>query len=90
MAQNLGAGKIKRIKEGVRFGVILAVLIAEIIGLSVFTFAPQLIALFDPTPSVVAFGVGRARVCGFFFFLVAITHLIASVMRGAGDRKSVV
>lgn len=84
VAQNLGAGKIKRIKEGVRFGVILAVLIAEIIGLSVFTFAPQLIALFDPTPSVVAFGVGRARVCGFFFFLVAITHLIASVMRGAG------
>lgn len=84
VAQNLGAGQITRIKQGVRFGVWFAVFLAEAIGFSVFLFAPQLIAMFDPTPSVVSYGVGRARVCGFFFFMVALTHLIASVMRGAG------
>ena len=88
VSQNLGAKEYERTKKGVRFGVICAVLLAELIGVITFVFAPQLVAAFDSTPAVVKFGVDRARVEGFFFCFLAFSHGIAAVLRGAG--KSVI
>ncbi len=84
ISQNLGAGETERAKKGARFGIVCGVTLAEVVGVLFFIFAPQLIALFDRTPEVVAYGVGRAKVDCLFYCLLALSHCIAGVMRGAG------
>ena len=84
VGQNLGAGQIERTRKGARFGILVTVVMAELIGVIVMLFAPQLIAAFDSTPAVVQFGVEKARTAALFYCLLAYSHSVASVIRGAG------
>ena len=84
VGQNLGACEYERAKKGARFGIGCSVLLAEITGLVIFLAAPLLIAAFTREPEAVAFGVGKARICALFFCLLAASHSIAAVLRGAG------
>lgn len=88
VGQNLGAGQLERTKRGARFGSLAAVVLAELIGIVVFILAPQLIAAFDSTPEVVRFGVEKARTAALFYCLLAYSHSVASILRGA--RKAIV
>lgn len=87
VGQNLGAGQLERTKRGARFGSLAAVILAELIGIVVFILAPQLIAAFDSTPEVVRFGVEKARTAALFYCLLAYSHSVASILRGA--RKAI-
>lgn len=84
VSQNLGARQYERAKKGARFSILAAVVLAEIIGVLVYAFAPQLIAIFDDTPEVVALGVQQARTVALFYFLLAFSHSVAAICRGAG------
>lgn len=84
VGQNLGAGLHERAKKGSRFGIIASVVIAESIGMVMYLTAPQLVALFSPTPEVVALGVRQMRTISLFFCLLAFSHAVAAVCRGAG------
>lgn len=84
VGQNLGAGQEERTRRGARFGILATMVLAEIIGVVVFLLAPQLIAAFDSTPEVIRFGVEKARTAALFYFLLAYSHSVASILRGAG------
>ena len=84
ISQNLGARQHDRAKQGARFSILAAVLLAELIGVFVYFFAPTLIGLFDSTPGVVALGVRQARTVALFYCLLAFSHSVAAVCRGAG------
>ena len=84
VGQNLGAKKYDRAKQGARFGILVAVVMTALIGLLFYAFAPQLVGLFDSTPEVVAFGVRQARTISLFYGLLAFSHAVAAVCRGAG------
>lgn len=84
IGQNLGAKKHERAKRGARFGILSAVVLAELVGVAYFFLAPHLFALFDRTPEVIAFGVRQAHTVALFYFLLAFSHSIAAVCRGAG------
>ena len=84
VGQNLGAGRTERTRKGARFGILVTVVMAELIGVIVMLFAPQLIAALDSTPAVVQFGVEKARTAALFYCLLAYSHSVASVIRGAG------
>lgn len=84
VGQNLGAGQTERTRKGARFGILVTVVMAELIGVIVMLFAPQLIAASDSTPAVVQFGVEKARTAALFYCLLAYSHSVASVIRGAG------
>ena len=88
VGQNLGAGNRSRVKKGARFGIVSAMVLAEIIGILFYIFAPYLISAFTREPKAIEFGVQKARTCALFYCLLAATHSFASVLRGAG--KSVV
>ena len=84
VGQNLGAGHHKRVKKGVAFGVICSCVMAQVIGTLCYLFAPQLIGFFSETKEAISFGVEHMRTICIFYFLLAFSHCIASVLRGAG------
>lgn len=84
VSQNLGAGRYDRVKKGTRMGVASVMVVAEIIALLIYIFSPHLIGLFDQNPEVIAYGVMHQRTTTPFFFLLAYTHAMAAVLRGAG------
>ena len=84
VGQNLGAGDYERTRKGARFGTICSLILAELIGVAIYITAPQLIAAFDRTPQVIAYGTDRARACALFYCLLAFSHAMASILRGAG------
>ena len=84
ISQNLGAGRPDRALRGSRLGLLMTVASAEAIGIIFFLFAPVLIALFSKDPEVVAYGVRQARVETLFYCLMAFSHGVAAILRGAG------
>lgn len=84
VGQNLGAGEHERAKRGSRFGITTAVLLAELIGLIIWLFAPTFIGLFSDDPAVIEFGTNQARIEALFYCLLAFSHAVAAVCRGAG------
>ena len=87
VGQNLGARKFDRVVKGARFATICSVTLAEVVGILMYIFIPQLIGLFNGSGDVVAFGVRHARVTCLFFFLLAFSHCSAGILRGAGQAK---
>lgn len=84
ISQNLGARQYERAKKGARFGILCSITMAEIVGILIYTFAPYLIAAFNDDPQVIAFGTTQAHTVTLFYFLLAFSHCIAGILRGAG------
>ena len=84
VGQNLGAGKHGRVKKGVAFGVVCSCTMAAVISVLAYAFAPQMIGFFSETQEAIGFGTAHMRTICPFFFLLAFSHCIAGVMRGAG------
>lgn len=84
VGQNLGAGQYDRVKKGVAFGVVCSCAMAEVIGGLSYAFAPQLIGFFSKSAEAVSFGAQHMRTICLFYCLLAFSHCIAGVMRGAG------
>lgn len=83
-SQNLGAKKYGRVKKGSRFGIVTSVILAELIGVGIYCGAPWLMEMFTDNPEVIAGGVWQARIEALFYFLLAFSHAVAAVCRGAG------
>ena len=84
IGQNLGAKKFDRAKAGAKFGILCSVIMAEVIGGLIWILAPYCIDLFTDSPEVIALGTRQARTESLFYFLLAFSHCIAGICRGAG------
>lgn len=73
VGQNAGAKQYERTLKGAKFGLICSVVIAEIIGIVIFIFAPTFVAAFDSTPEVIAYGVARANINIVLFSVIIFT-----------------
>ena len=84
VSQNIGARRYDRVRSGIRFGLLCSPLLAEAIGLGIFVLSPLLIAAFNSSPEVIAYGVADARTVSLFYFLLAFSHCCAGILRGTG------
>ena len=84
VGQNLGAQKHDRVKKGVGFGIACSCIMAEVVGILSYLFAPQLIGFFSDSLDAIAFGTAHMRTICLFYCLLAFSHCIAGIMRGAG------
>ncbi|MBQ2244879.1 MAG: MATE family efflux transporter [Oscillospiraceae bacterium] len=84
VGQNLGAGQHDRAKKGAIFGILCSCLVAELIGILSWIFAPQLIGLFSDSEVSIQLGALHMRTICLFYFLLAFSHCIAGILRGAG------
>ena len=83
-SQNLGAKNYDRAREGARFGIIAMMIMAEIIGVLLIVGTPLFARMFSSDPNVVQIAVSQARIENLFFFLLAFSHAVAGICRGAG------
>ena len=84
ISQNLGAREYDRAKKGAVFGVACSLTIAELVGIVIYLLAPVLISGFNSDPQVISYGVAQARTVTLFYFLLAFSHCMAGILRGAG------
>ena len=84
IGQNLGAKEYERAKKGAKFGILCSMIMAELVGLFIYFFAPVLIGAFDSTPEVISFGTAQARTITLFYFLMAFSNCTSGILRGAG------
>lgn len=84
VGQNLGAQQYQRTKKGVIFGILCCCISAEVIGGLSYSFAPELIGFFSETESAIHYGTEHMQTICLFYFLLAFSHCIVSVLRGAG------
>lgn len=82
--QNLGAKQHDRVKKGVGFGIACSLIMAEAVGVLSYVFAPQLIGIFAKSEAAIAYGSAHMRTICLFYCLLAFSHCIAGIMRGAG------
>lgn len=88
-AQNLGAGKMDRIKEGFRAGLKLVWLLCVPLVLLYFLLGDKLMLLFIENPSGEAMSVGIRflRIVSPFFFVVSVKLVADGILRGTGMMK---
>ncbi len=84
ISQNLGAKQYDRAKKGAKFGIITSVILAEAIGAAYYFFGPVFISLFGNGAESAEIAARALRLVGPFYCLLAFSHCIASVLRGAG------
>ena len=66
------------------FSMALATFVSQNIGLGIFVLSPLLVAAFNSSPEVIAYGVADARTVSLFYFLLAFSHCCAGILRGTG------
>ncbi len=64
-----------------------SIALAEVIGVLIFLLARPLIAAFTDEKDAIAFGVQKSHTCAMFYCLLAASHCISAVLRGAGKAK---
>ncbi len=84
IGQNLGAKQYERVKKGARFGILAGVLLAEAVGVLLWVLAPVLVRFFNDQPDVISYGVMQTRTEALFYCLLALSHCLAGILRGAG------
>lgn len=87
MAQNKGAGKNDRMRDGFRCGMILEIVYGAAVMVICQVFAGELMALFVKDEEVIGHGVIYLHLIAVMYILPAVTNAIQGFFRGIGDLK---
>lgn len=85
VGQNAGAGKKKRIKDGIRIAMIMAIVITTVICLPLVYFAPKIVVLFNKEAQVIAYAALFIRVNELFDIVACTNQIQAGALRGVGN-----
>lgn len=90
VGQNLGAGKILRIKEGVKSGSVMALLTSGVITVLMFVFGRQILSLFisgnpNETAQVLKIAYDYLRVMASCLWVLYLLFVFRSTLQGLGD-----
>lgn len=87
IAQNVGAGKIDRIKQGVSSSVKIIVVFCIVLSIIIVSFSSQLMTMFvDPSEiKVIQTGVDYISVVGIFYMLIGFLFMFYGFFRGIGS-----
>ena len=87
MAQNKGAGKNDRMREGFRCGMILELVYGAAVMLICLGVARPLMSLFVKDEEVIGHGVVYLHLIAVMYILPAVTNALQGFFRGIGDLK---
>lgn len=83
--QNLGAGKIDRVKKGFNTATTITTIFAISIMLLFWIFTPQIVSIFGKDPTVMKQAVDGLRITSCFYIFLGMIYTTRNVLNGAGD-----
>ena len=83
--QNVGAGRLDRVDQGLKQGGMMAVGTSAVITCILLFCGPVLFDLFTDTPELMGLAVRMMRIMAFGYICIAVTQVLGGVMRGSGD-----
>ena len=90
VAQNMGARKTERVKQGYHIGLAMAMGIGITIGVIMFFFGDALVGAFmdsETEAASIAIGAQYLSVVSMFYFVMGAMNVTNAVLRGSGDMK---
>lgn len=84
VAQNMGAQKFERIKNGVNASLKMASILSVVVAVMFLLFSKQLIGLFNTDPEVIRIGSSYLTIIGPAFIIISTSFMWTSAVRGAG------
>lgn len=87
-AQNIGAGKLERVKRGYHTGYAIVAVFAALLALAIeLSYRPLVLLFLGEEASAAAYrtGVGYLQFIGWFFVLIGMKMITDGLLRGAGD-----
>jgi putative MATE family efflux protein len=85
IGQNIGAGKMDRVKKGTMTSIGLIIGIGGSLSALVVIFGPWLMRFFSGDQLVLEVGGNLLRILGPFYWMMGISFLLGGILRGAGD-----
>lgn len=86
-SQNVGAGKMDRVKRGRNAGLIMGLICCTVISLTAFLLRAPLVSLFGVSPEGLTYGVKYLTVLCPSLLLFCLMMTTSGIMHGAGDAK---
>ena len=83
--QNVGAGRMDRVRQGAKQGTVIAVATSATITLAIVVFGKYLMGIFTDTAALVDLSASMMRILAVGYIAVAVTQSLSGIMRGAGD-----
>lgn len=83
--QNIGANKIKRVRQGLVATLNMSTLVAVVTSILIMLFREPLMGMFTTDASVIAIGARYLLIVGGFYIMFSSMFVIGGIMRGAGD-----
>lgn len=85
VGQNVGAGRIDRVKHGTKAGLILSIGCSIAIGAILYPLSGVIMRMFGQSPAMISAGVSYLHQVLPFYSLLSISFIYSSVLRGAGE-----
>ena len=86
--QNVGAGKMSRVDQGMKQGAVMAVAVTLVMVAVIVIFSPYVARLFTQTDDVVTLATHLLRMVSAGFIPLTVCMVLWGVIRGAGDAIS--
>lgn len=86
-AQNIGAGKLERVKKGVKCAYLMNVVCYGVFCPIVFLFSERIMKAFTSVPESIQYGMEYMHIFSGFFFVGGFLGIYHNVLRSAGDVK---
>lgn len=83
--QNIGAGKVDRVKKGYRVGFLCVVIFSLIMLIPGQFFGRQIVGIFVQDEAVISIGAKGLAITSWFYFFLGMIYVARSVLNGAGD-----
>jgi len=83
--QNVGAGRLDRVDQGLKQGLSMAVGTSTAITIVLLLFGRHLFDLFTDTPALMDLAVSMMRILAVGYICIAVTQVLGGIMRGSGD-----
>lgn len=85
IAQNVGAGKLDRVKKGVRSSIIMAMITCSVISIIIAIFGKTLLMFFTTDEKVIEAGYRYLIIVSPFYIIAAYFFTMINGIRGSGD-----
>jgi len=83
--QNVGAGKLDRVRQGAKEGTLIAVATSVVLTVVILIFGRFLMGIFTKTEELITLSFNMMRILVVGYIAMEVTQCLSGVMRGAGD-----